>query len=218
MIRVIVADDHEVVRRALRMLLGGEAGITLVAEAADGIETLRLVERHRPDVLVADVQMPALNGLAVIEQVRIVSPRTDVVVFSMHAGEAHVARAFRSGASGYVVKSSDASEVVRAIHAVCRGERYLDAHVGRRAVELYLESLTARGDDPYDALSAREREVLQLAAEGLSNAQIGEKLFLSPRTVETHRARVMRKLGLRGQTELVLYAVRRGLLSIDERI
>lgn len=217
MIRIVIADDHDVIRHALRTLLATDPDLHVVAEAADGVETLRVVERLLPDVLVVDVQMPGLNGLDVVEQVPSVSRRTAVVVFSMYSSEAYVAKAFRGGASGYVVKTSPVEEVVRAIHAVRRGERYLDTHVAQRAVDLYVDALTESDGDPWDGLTGREREVLQLAAEGLSNAQIAERLFISPRTVETHRARVMRKLGLKGTTDLVLYAIRRGLLSVDER-
>ena len=218
MIRVVVADDHEVIRHALRVLIGSHGDLVVVGEAATGLEAVRTVERLRPNVLVVDVQMPGLNGLEVIDQTRTVSPLTGVVVFSMHAGESYVARAFRSGAMAYVPKASEVEEVVRAIHAVSRGERYLGSAVVQRAVDLYVDRLAEQPDDAWESLSAREREVLQLAAEGLSNAAIAKRLFIGRRTVETHRANVMRKLGLRGQTELVLYAVRRGLLSVDERV
>lgn len=218
MIRVLVADDHEVIRHALRVLIEANLDMSVVGDAATGLEAVRAVERLRPDVLVVDLQMPGLNGLEVVEQTRTISPRTAVVVFSMHAGESYVARAFRNGAMAYVIKASEVDEVVRAIHAVSRGERYLDSHVAQRAVDLYLRTLSEQPEDAWETLSAREREVLQLAAEGLSNAEIADRLCISRRTVETHRANVMRKLGVRGQTELVLYAVRRGLLSVDEHV
>lgn len=216
MIRVALADDHEVVRHAMRLLIATDSSLQLVGEAADGLDAVRMVERLKPDVLVVDIQMPGLNGIEVIAQAQAASPRTGVVVFSMHSGESHVAKAFSKGARAYISKATEVDEVIRAIHAVSRGERYLGSHVAQRAVDLYVETLAARSEDPWEALTSREREVFQLAAEGLSNAHIADRLYISPRTVETHRARVMRKLGLRGQTELVLYAVRRGLLSVDE--
>lgn len=218
MIRIVVADDHEVIRHALRILFDGSRDLEFVGEAGTGLEAVTAVERYRPDVLVVDLQMPGLNGLEVIARAKQGSPLTAVVVFSMHSGESYVAKSFRAGADAYVVKTSHIDELLRAIRAVARGERYLDSCASQRAVDLYLSTLAAADPDPWETLSSREREVLQLAAEGLSNAQIAARLHISPRTVETHRANVMRKLGLRGQTELVLYAVRRGLLSLDERV
>ncbi len=218
MIRIVLADDHDVVRAGQRALLSSEPDFRVVGVAADGLEAVKVVEQLKPDVLVVDIAMPGLNGIEVVARVRAASPRVAIVVFSMHSGQSHVAQAFRNGANGYVSKGAHAEELVRAIRAVMSGERYLGHQLSIRAVELYLDVIAASDADPWESLSAREREVLGLAAEGLSNAQIGERLYISPRTVETHRASVMRKLGLRGQTELVLYAVRRGLLSLDEHV
>ncbi len=218
MIRIVLADDHEVVRAGQHALLASEPDFRIVGEAADGLEAVKVVEQLKPDILVVDISMPGLNGIEVAARVRAASPRTAIVVFSMYTGQAHVAQAFRNGANAYVSKGADADELVKAIRTVIRGERYLGHQLSSRAVDLYLTMLTTSDTDPWESLTAREREVLGLAAEGLSNAQIGDRLCISPRTVETHRASVMRKLGLRGQTELVLYAVRRGLLSIDDRV
>ena len=218
MIRIVIADDHEVVRHGAQALLSSEPDLKVVGQAADGLEAVRVAEQLRPDVLILDISMPGLSGIDVITQVHASSPRTAIVVFSMYTGQSYVAQAFRNGAAGYVSKNSDAEELVRAVRAVLRGERYLGHHLSVRAVDMYLEMLNATADDPWETLTTREREVFSLAAEGLSNAQIGARLFISPRTVETHRSSVMRKLGLRGQTELVLFAIRRGLLSLDERV
>ena len=218
MIRIVLADDHDVVRTGQQALFASEPDFRIVGEAADGLEAVKVVEQLKPDVLVVDIAMPGLDGIEVVARARAVSPRTAIIVFSMYTGQSYVARAFRNGASGYVSKGADAEELMKAIRAVMRGERYLGHQLSSRAVDLYLEMLTATDADPWDTLTARERDVFGLAAEGLSNAQIGERLFISPRTVETHRASVMRKLGLRGQTELVLYAVRKGLLSLDDRV
>ena len=218
MIRIVLADDHDVVRRGQQALLSSDSDLRVVGEAADGLEAVRLTEQLKPEVLVVDIAMPGLNGMDVITHVQKSCPRTAIVVFSMYTAQSYVAQAFRNGASAYVSKGGDAEDLARAIRAVMRGERYLGQELSPRAVELYLDTLSASADDPWDTLTAREREVLCLAAEGLSNATIGERLFISARTVETHRASVMRKLGLRGQTELVLYAVRRGLLAPEQRV
>lgn len=212
----ILADDHEIVRHGIRALLTSVRDLKIVAEAGDGVEAVRLIGQQRPDVVITDVAMPGLNGIDVTEHVRRVSPRTSVVIYSMHVSESYVARAFRNGAAAYVSKAADAVEVVRAVEAVLRGKRYLGATLSERAVDHYLESLVTGPDDAWETLTPREREVLQLAAEGLSNADIGKRLFVSPRTVESHRASVLRKLALRGQTDLVIYAVRRGLLPVDD--
>lgn len=216
MATAILADDHEIVRHGVRALLASVSELRIVGEAADGVEAVRLVERHRPDLVIADVAMPGLNGIDLTEHVRRASPATNVIIYSMHVAESYVARAFRNGAAAYLSKAGEASEVVRAVQAVLRGKRYLGATLSDRAVDLYLQSLAGAPDDAYDTLTPREREVLQLAAEGLSNSEIGKRLFVSPRTAETHRANVLRKLGLHGQTELVIYAVRRGLLPVEE--
>jgi DNA-binding NarL/FixJ family response regulator len=218
LIRIVLADDHDVVRRGQQALLTAEADFRVIGEAADGLEAVRITEQLKPEVLVVDIAMPGLNGIDVVAQVHKSCPRTAIIVFSMHTAQSYVAQAFRNGASGFVSKAGDAEELSRAIRAVMRGERYLGEQLSRRAIDVYLETLDAAPDDPWEMLTTREREVLCLAAEGLSNAMIGERLFISARTVETHRASLMRKLGLHGQTELVLYAVRRGLLSADERV
>jgi two-component system, NarL family, response regulator NreC len=218
LIRIVLADDHEVVRCGQQALLTAEPDFRVVAQASDGLEAVKLTEELKPEVLVVDIAMPGLNGIDVIAQVHKTCPHTAVVVFSMYTAQSYVAQAFRNGASAYVAKNGDAEDLTRAIRAVMRGERYLGQPLSLRAVELYLDTLSESSDDPWDTLTAREREVLAFAAEGLSNAAIGERLFISARTVETHRASLMRKLGLRGQTELVLYAVRRGLLTPDQRV
>lgn len=217
MIRIVLADDHDVVRQGQRALLTTDSDLTIAGEASDGVEAVRVTEQLKPDVLIVDISMPSLSGIEVVARVREASPRTATIVFSMYTGQSYVAQAFRNGARGYVPKNGNAEELIAAVRAVMAGERYLGRTLSDRAIDLYLATITEH-DDAWDSLTAREKEILTLAAEGLSNAQIGERLFISPRTVETHRAHVMRKLGLRGQTELVLYAVRRGLLSVEGRV
>lgn len=210
--RIVLADDHHVVREGLRALLEAEPDLTVAGEAADGLTTVHLVERVKPDVLVVDVMMPALNGLEVTRQVVRRSPDTRVIVLSMYSDESYVMEALKNGAAAYVLKSSTRSDLVQAIREVMAGERYLSAPLSARAVEAYVERAKGTEVGAYDTLTSREREVLQLAAEGHTNAEIAARLSISSRTVETHRSAVMRKLGLRRQTDLVRYALRRGIL------
>lgn len=187
-----------------------------MGEAADGLEAVRLVERLQPNVLVVDILMPGLNGLDVTRQVRQESPSTQVVVLSMHATEAYVLEALRHGATGYVLKDSTSAELIQAVREAAAGRRYLSSPLSRRAIDAYAErARSAPSLDPYDTLTFREREVLQLVAEGHSNQETAARLSISPRTVETHRASVMRKLGLRTQSDLIRFALRRGLLPAE---
>jgi DNA-binding NarL/FixJ family response regulator len=210
--RIVLADDHHVVREGLRALLEAEPDLTVAGEAADGLTTVHLVERVKPDVLIVDVMMPALNGLEVTRQVVRRSPDTRVIVLSMYSDESYVMEALKNGAAGYVLKSSTRSDLVQAIREVMAGQRYLSAPLSARAVEAYAERAKDTPVSAYDTLTSREREVLQLAAEGHTNAEMAARLSISPRTAETHRSAVMRKLGLRRQTDLVRYALRRGIL------
>jgi len=214
MTTVVLADDHHIVRQALRALLETEPDFQLVGEAGDGLEALRIVERLKPHVLVLDLMMPGLNGLEVARQVT-QRCRTKIIVLSMHANYAYVAEALKNGVAGYVLKDSQASELVNAIREVAAGRRYLSAPLSERAIQLYGRKIGQMPADPYDTLTGREREVIQLAAEGHTNVQIGQRLFVSPRTIETHRANLMRKLGLQNQSELIRYAVKRGIVSVD---
>lgn len=213
---IVLADDHPVVRLGLRSVLEAEPDFQLVGEAADGQEALRLVERLRPDILVLDLMMPGLPGLEVTRQVSQLTPRTRVVILSMYANEAYVAAALRNGALAYVLKGSHASELVRAIRAVAADTRYLSQPLSEQGIELYMQQTQDASIDPYHALTAREREILQLVAEGHTSVAIAARLFISARTVESHRSNFMTKLGLRTQTELVRYALRRGILPLEE--
>ena len=214
---VILADDHAIVRHGLRTLLENEPGISLVGEADDGLAAIRLVEQLRPDILIVDLMMPGLSGLEVTRQVRKCSPQTRIIVLSMHANEAYVLEALRHGALGYVLKGSQVRDLVQATQQVAAGRRYLSPPLSERAIEVYVQKAEATAVlDDYEILSTRERQVLHLAAEGRTNAEIGARLFISPRTAETHRARLMRKLGLQSHTELILYAIRRGLISAED--
>jgi len=212
-LKLMLADDHAIVRQGLQAVLKAQADFQVVGEAADGPETVRLAERLRPDVLVLDLMMPGLNGLEVAKQLSRRLPRTRIVVLSMHADVAYALAAVRAGASAYVVKEAGVDELVGAIRAVAAGRRYFSPPHSEQAVADYAGRMQETPVDLYHALTFREREVLQLTVEGNSSSEIGERLFISSRTVESHRANLMRKLAVRNQKELIGYAVRRGLLA-----
>jgi DNA-binding NarL/FixJ family response regulator len=214
-VTIVLADDHHVMRQGLRMVLEAQEHFHVVAEAGNGLDAIALVERFKPCVLIVDVMMPGLNGLEVTRQVRQRASRTRVIVLSMYSNEAYVLEALRHGAAGYVLKEAQADELVHAVHEVAAGRRYLSPPLSERAIEAYLQKAQDTGLDPYETLTTREREVLQLAAEGRTNGDIAAALYISPRTVETHRANVMRKLGLQHQADMIRYALQRGLLPIE---
>ncbi len=212
---VLLVDDHHVVRQGLRVLLEAEPGLSVVGEAADGLEVAKLVEHLKPNVLVLDLVMPSLNGLEVTRHVRQHFPETRVVILSMYANEAYVLQALRNGADGYVLKDATATELVQAVREAAAGRRYLSAPLSERAIEAYVQKTQPGTLDVHETLTTREREVLQLAAEGYKNPQIAARLGISPRTAETHRANLMRKLGLNTQTDLIRYAMQRGILPME---
>ena len=213
MTTIVLAEDHHIVRQGLKALLGGEKDFKLLGEAADGLKAVALVESCKPDVLVLDLMIPRLHGLEVIRRIRSEHAATRVIVLSMHSDEPYVVEALRSGALGYVLKDCTASNLAEAISSVAAGKRYLSPVLAERAMEAFFQNPAQPGLDPYDTLTGRERLVLQLAAEGLNNPDIAKKLFISPRTAESHRANLMRKLSLRSQTDLVRYAIRKKIIS-----
>lgn len=211
--RIVLADDHPIVRQGLRALLEAETDFQLVGEAGDGLEAVGLVERVKPDVLVLDLMMPGLAGFEVARQTRQRSPQTRIVILSMHADEGYVLEALTAGASAYVLKKSATADLVKAIRDAIAGRRFLSPPLSEHLIDAYVEKTKSAPLDSYNTLTPREREVLQLAAEGHTNAKIATRLSISPRTVEMHRASVMRKLGLQNQVELVRYALQRGILA-----
>jgi two-component system response regulator NreC len=215
-IAIVLADDHPVVRRGMRTLMEAEADFSIVGEAGDGLETVRLVERLRPQVLVLDLMLPGLSGLEVLRIIRERAAPTRAVVLSMHSNNAFVAEALKNGATGYVLKGSPEDDLVRAVREAAAGRRFLSPPVTEIALDAYIEQARAGPFDPHETLSAREREVLQLAAEGKTSSEIALRLHISSRTVENHRAHLMRKLGLQNQTELVRHALRHGLIPLEQ--
>jgi two-component system response regulator NreC len=212
MITIVLADDHHVVRQGLRSLLAAESDLQVIGEAADGLAAAQLVESLQPDILVLDLMMRGVNGLEVTREVSKHSPRTRVVILSMYGNEAYVLEALRAGAKAYVLKEATADELVRAIREAASGHRYLSSSLSEHAIEAYMKKTEDTGLDPYDTLTTREREVLHLAAQGYTNADIADRLYISRRTVEAHRANMMQKLGLHTQTDLIRYALQRGIL------
>ena len=212
-IRVLIADDHAVVAEGLRHLVEAERDIEVVACAVDGREAVQQARETRPDVVLMDLSMPELNGADATRAILERDPRCRVIVLSMYAQREYVRRALKAGAAGYVVKRSAAKELVEAIRAVHAGQRYLSPRVADVVLEDYTDE---RKDDPLARLSARERQVLQLLAEGRTGAQIAERLSLSQKTVETYRARLVEKLGIRDLAGLVRFAIQKGLVSLDE--
>jgi DNA-binding NarL/FixJ family response regulator len=215
-IRVLLADDHTIVRQGVRLCLEAMGDIAVVAEAEDGQEAVQLATQLRPDVAVVDLTMPRLNGVEAIRQIKRDVPETEVVVLSVHDSEAYVVQALRAGAAGYVLKRNAATELAAAIRAAHDGQAHLHPSIARRVIDDYLSRIHASEDalsEPHERLTPREREVLQLAAEGHSTRAIAGLLCLSTKTVEHHRASLMTKLGLHGQTELVKYAIRAGLVE-----
>lgn len=210
---IVLADDHRIVRQGLRALLAGEADFEVVGEADDGREALELVKRLNPDVLVLDLMMPGLNGLEVARQLPRQSPGVRVVVLSMYDDEGFVLEALANGVSGYVLKDSNSSDLVHAVREVAAGRRYLSPPLSDRAIEAYQQRAKVGTMDKHETLTTREREVLQLSAEGHTNSEIAARLGISTRTAETHRSRVMHKLGLHTQSELIRYAIRRGIIK-----
>ena len=213
-VRIFLADDHTVMRGGIRLVLERQPDLHVVGEASDGRETVNAVERLHPDVVVMDIAMPNLNGIEATRQILANGVAVSIVVLSMHSDEEYVLRALKAGARGYLLKESAEADLIAAVRAVISGESFFSPAVSRLLVEDYVRQLQDRDiEDSYDLLTTRERETLQLVAEGKSNKDIANLLNLSVYTVETHRSNIMEKLNLHGVPELILYAVRKGVIS-----
>ena len=211
--RVLLADDHGIVRRGLKSLIENETDARVIGEAADGLEALRLCDEHKPDVLIVDIGMPKLNGLDVAARVQKQERPPRVVILSMHSDESYIMRALAAGARAYLLKEATDEDLVPALRAVAAGKPFFSPLVAGVLVEDYVRQLQARGlTDSYHLLTDREREVLQLLAEGRSNKEVATLLDLGLSTIETHRANLMQKLNLHNTAEIVLYAVRKGII------
>lgn len=215
-VTVLLADDHPIVRQGMRNLLDAEADLSVVGEAEDGLQTVQLAEQLKPDVVVVDMMMPRLNGLEAIRQITTRLPNTRCIVLSMQSADPYIVQALKAGASGYVLKDSGPSEVIGAIHQVLSGKRYLSPQLSEKLIDLFITKVEVEVLDPYNSLTAREREVLQLAAEGFSNNDIADQLSISTRTVEQHRQNMMNKMDFKNQTDLIRFALKRGNLPFDD--
>jgi two-component system response regulator NreC len=214
MIRIILADDHAVMRRGLRLILEQREDFKVLGEASDGREVVGLAESLRPDVAVLDITMPNLNGIEAARQISAKQLGVAIVVLSMHADEGYVLRALKAGARGYLLKESPESDFIQAIRSVSEGKSFFSPVVSRMLVEDYVRQLQDKDiEDSYELLTSREREILQLIAEGKSNKDIANMLNLSLYTVETHRSNILEKLNIHNVPELILYAVRKGVIS-----
>ena len=212
-VRILLADDHTLVRQGLRKLLEERPDWEVIAEAGDGREAVRLAEQHKPDVAILDVAMPLLNGIEATRQITRRVPGTRVLVLSMHADEAYVTQILQAGATGYLLKDSADVDLLKAVGEAARGKSFFSPAIARVMLDDYVRQLADKGvTDRYDALSEREREIFQLIAEAKTNKEIAALLNVSPSTVETHRAHIMEKLDLHSAAEIVLYAVRRGVI------
>jgi DNA-binding NarL/FixJ family response regulator len=214
-VRVLLADDHALVRAGIRALLEGLEGVAVVAEAGNGGEVLELARKHRPDVVLLDISMPGIGGLEASTQLKQELPEVRVVMLSMHANEEYVLQALRAGAVGYMLKDSATAELELALQAVMQGETYLSPPISKQVVEGYVQRVGAE-QPAADHLTPRQRQVLQLIAEGLSTKEIAYRLELSVKTVETHRAQLMERLQIRDIAGLVKYAIRNGLVSSEK--
>lgn len=213
-LRLLIGDDHTLFRQGIRKILEAEPEWEVIAEAGDGREVVRLALAETPDVAVLDIGMPLLNGIEATRQITKRLPETRVLIVSMHRADAYVAQALKAGAKGFLLKDSAGSDLIQAISAVGAGKSYFSPAVAELMFDDYARrAVDASVTDGYDTLSEREREVFQLVAEGHTNKEVAELLSISPATVETHRARILDKLGVHNTAELVLYAVRRGVIS-----
>ena len=213
-IRVLLADDHTILRAGLKMMLNAQPDIEAVGEASDGRQAISEAERLSPDVVIMDITMPECNGIEATRHIKRLLPDVRVLVLTMHENEEYLFQTLRAGAAGYMLKEAADTDLISAIRVVASGRFYLSPSAQSMLVSDYLQRVhTGEERDSYSALTEREREILKLVAEGYTNNQIGERLFISPKTVDTHRTHVMDKLNLHSRAELVRYAMRRGLLE-----
>jgi len=216
-IKVLLAEDHTIVRKGLRSLLDEETNIEVIGEAQDGREAIQKAQQLHPDIVLMDITMPRLNGLEATRQIKKRSPQVKVLALTMHANEEYIFQILQAGASGYVLKQAVVTELVSAIQAVHRGDSFLSPSISKKIIEEYIRQAQPLAEkDDYAKLTNREREILQLIAEGHSNRRIAQLLHISVKTVETHRANLMEKLDLHSTAELTRYAIRKGLISLDQ--
>ena len=214
MIRILLADDHNIMRRGLRLLLEKHPGFEVVAEASDGRQAVERAEATKPDIVVLDIAMPNMSGIEAAQRIRALLPQAAIIILSMHSDEGYVLRALKAGAKGYLLKDSAENDLIEAIKAVSQGKAFFSPEISKILAEDYVREVKKRGaEDSYELLTSREREILHLLAEGKSNKDIATSLNLSLYTVETHRRNLQDKLNLHSVAELILYAVRKGIIA-----
>jgi len=216
--QLIIVDDHPLFREGLKTIVSRDHRYSVVAEAGNGKDGVALGREHRPDIMLVDISMPGKNGIQVIRELKEATPKTRFIVISMHSEADYIVEAFRAGAMGYLVKESAASNLIKGLETVARGDMFLDSALSQEVVFKLLQSKSEDRNgstDPYSTLTAREQEVMRLLAEGLTSKDVASKLFISPKTVENHRTNLMKKLGLNSTVELIRYAARLGLIDLD---
>ena len=216
MIGIFLADDHAIIRQGIKALLEREPDLEVIGETGDGLAVLGLVESLQPDVVILDLEMPGMKGLEVTYQIRQNFKNIYVVILSMHDKEAYVLEALRKGASGYVLKGSEVQDLIQAIHNAVKGRRFLSQPLSDHAIEAYMQKAQGENLDPFETLTPRERQIFHLVIEGMSNKEIADRLVVSQRTVETHRSKMMRKLDLNNHVELIRYALKNGIIPLEE--
>jgi DNA-binding NarL/FixJ family response regulator len=214
---IVLADDHRIVREGLSALLKAEPDFSIIGEVGDGLAALELIKKSHPDVVVLDLMMPGLNGLEVARQISKQMPQVRIVILSMYDDEGFVLEALANGVSAYVLKDAGSADLVRAVREVAAGHHYLSPPLSDRAIDAYQQIARAGAVDKYETLTTREREVLHLSVEGHTNSEIATRLGISVRTAETHRSRLMHKLGIHTQVDLIRYAIRRGIIPLDAK-
>ncbi len=213
-VRILLADDHTILRKGLRLLLEREPDFGVVAEASNGREAVEAVSRETPDVVIMDIAMPLLNGIEATTRISADHPKTAVIILSVHSDEAYILRALKAGARGYLLKDSAEHDLIQAVRVVAAGKAYFSPAVSKILADDYVRQVRQQGaEDPYDLLTARERELLQLIAELKPTKEIAAILGISPHTVDTHRGNLMQKLNIHSVPEAILYAVRKGVIS-----
>jgi len=215
-IRVVVADDHTILRQGIKALLDNQEEIEVVGEAKDGREAIKAIEELSPDVILMDIAMPGLNGLEATRRIKKKFPKTKVVVLTMHTNEEYIFQILNAGADGYLVKETAFQYLISAINSVHRGEAFMSPSISKKVMTDYIQRAQGEEKVGFDTLTTREREILQLVAEGNSNKKIAEALFISPKTVETHRAHIMDKLNIHDSAGLIKYAIRKGMINLDK--
>jgi two-component system response regulator NreC len=215
-IKVVVADDHTILRQGIKALLDNQKGIEVVGEAKDGREAIKTIEELLPDVILMDIAMPGLNGLEATRRIKKKFPKVKVVVLTMHANEEYIFQILNAGADGYLVKETAFQDLISAINAVHKGEAFMSPSISKKVMTDYIQRAQGEEKVDFDTLTTREREILQLVAEGNSNKKIAEALFISPKTVETHRAHIMDKLNIHDRAGLIKYAIRKGMINLDK--